>query len=176
MTVKKIITLALFVTCVVGGGEEMRSHPAEQVHFSAEDTSVKRPVPIPDQVLAILKEEEKVRDGLEDEGIPTEQIPLSWFSASTIHLSSSNQVDLVVMGQGPLRGANVIPFWVFISTTRGYQLVLTASEHDLIVMNTRWRGYREIELIYGSAAQVSSVVCRFNGQRYEGHRTTTETH
>jgi hypothetical protein len=169
-----VFLLTFLVICSEASTETKGSHPGEQLRFSAEATSVKRPVPIPQDVLAILRKDEEVRDGLKDEGIPAEQIPLSWFSASAIHLSNPNRVDLVVMGQGPLRGANVITFWVFRATTRGYELVLTAPAHDLIVSNTRWKGYRDIELVSMTARQISTVLLRFDGKTYREHKSMSE--
>lgn len=170
------ITVALLVLCTAATTENKRSHVPEQLHFSAEDNGVKKPVVIPNSVLDILTSDEDVRDELESEKIAAEGVPLWWFSASAIHLSSPERLDLVVMGEWPLSGANVTTFWVFRMTDRGYDLVLRAPAHDLIVNDTRWKGYRDIELISMTAKQMSTVVCRFNGQRYEAHRKKTETH
>jgi hypothetical protein len=172
-----VITLFLFaVINSMGSVQPKTSHGREQLHFSAEDLSVKKPVPVPKDVLAVLMNDKLVRSALENEDPPVEKVPLSWFSASTVHLSNPDKGDLVVMAVESLHGSNVTTFWVFRMTDRGYDLVLKAPAHDLIVMDTHWKSYRDIELISGSASQVSSVVCRFNGQRYEGHRTKTESH
>jgi stringent starvation protein B len=164
---------------VVAGGPDAAEgkqppHPSEQVHFSAEDSGVKHPVSIPKDVMAILERDEMVLTALENENIPAEKVPLSWFSASTIHLSSPHQVDLVVMAVGSLRGANVTTFWVFCSTPRGYKLVLEAAEHDMVVLNTRWKGHRDIELVYMTARDISTVLCRFDGKVYTGYKTKSE--
>jgi len=173
----KETAVALLIFSLIGSAgiaEEAKSHYREQLHFSAEGTSVRRPVPIPEDVLAILRKDDDVHDGLEHEGIAAEQIPSSWFSASAIHLNNANQVDLVVMGQGPLRGANVITFWVFRSTSHGHELVLNAPAHDLIVANTRWKGYREIELVSMTARQISTVLLRFDGKGYKEFKASSE--
>jgi hypothetical protein len=141
-------------------------YPSEQRHFSAEDISVEKPVPIPDSVLTILREDEMVRIALANESIAAENIPLSWFSASAIQLSSPKNVDIVVMGEGSLHGSNVTTFWVFCATPHGYKLVLTAPAHDLIVKSTRWKGHRDIELTSMTAVQTSTVLFRFDGERY----------
>lgn len=149
-------------------------YSSQQRHFSAEVAGVDLPVAIPQDVLAILRNDQMVRNGIEDENLPAEKMPPSWFSASAIHLSNSSKVDLVVVAQGPLAGANVTTFWVFRATSRGYELVLTAPAHDLAVMNTRWKGYRDIELISLTGVQISTVLCRFDGKRYKAHKTSSE--
>jgi len=167
--------LAFFAMCCALPAEgKGRAHTNEQLVFSAEDDSVKHPVAMPKEVLAILQKDEMVGNALENEQTSAEKIPPDWFSASAIHLSNSRQTDLVVMARGPLAGANVVTFWVFCATAHGYELVLTAPAHDLIVRNTRWFGHRDIELLSASAVQFSSVLCRFDGKRYTSYKTKSE--
>jgi hypothetical protein len=171
----KIVSILLVVFSFwtkAGASEE--PHPSAQTHFSAEDSSVKRPVPIPNSVLTVLREDEAVRIALANEGIGAGNIPLSWFSASAIHLSDSKHLDLIVMGEGVLRGSNVTTFWVFCAAPSGYKLVLTAPAHDLIVKNARWKGRRNIELTSMTAVQASTVLLRFNGERYVKHTATSK--
>jgi hypothetical protein len=150
------------------------TYSSEQVHFSAEDEGVQKPVPIPEDVLAILNQDELVRNVLKNEGIPADKLPLSWFSASFIHLSSLGEPDLVVLGEGDLRGANVVTFWVFCSTPHGHELVLMAHEHDLEVKKARWKGHREIEISGETAIQFSSVLLRWDGDKYAAYREKSE--
>jgi hypothetical protein len=170
---------ALFVVFIliggpcVGEGKQGR-HSFNQVDFTAEDSGVKQPVALPDDVLEILKKDATVQSVLENENLPPEKLPPSWFSASTIHLSTANRKDLVVVGQPPVSGANVTTFWVFRATPRGYELVLTAPAHSLTVRNSRWRGFRDIELVSATAVQVSTVLCRFDGKRYAEYKSKSE--
>jgi hypothetical protein len=160
--------------CGRGPAQAKRPIDPEQRQFSAEDEGVKKPVAIPDDVLAILGKDEFVRDALEDEMPPTGKPPRSWFSASAVHLSSPDKIDFVVVGEGKLLGANVTTFWIFRATPHGHELVLTAPAHDLIVMNTRWRGYREIEMSAETAVKFSSVLFRWNGRKYVAFREKSE--
>jgi len=168
------VLLAFLVTCNPGTTLGKAAQPSEQRHFSAEEDGVKKPIPIPEAVLATLKQDEHICSVLEYENISAEKIPASWFSASAIHLSRPEQTDLVVMEVGPLRGANVITFWIFSATTHGYRLVLMAPAHDLIVKNTRWKGYREIELVSMTALEISTVLVRFDGERYNKYKARSE--
>ena len=144
----------------------------EQTHFSAEDMSVQRPVAIPRDLLTILKEDESVQHVLNDYDPRTElkEPPDSWFSASVIHLRDKDQTDFVVVGEGPLAGANMVTFWVFVATPNGYKLVLNAPAHDLEVNRRRWNHYREIEMSAETAVVFSSVLYRWDGTRYVNFR------
>lgn len=149
------------------------SYPPEQRKFSAEDLRVKR-VKIPPEVLALLKKDETVQIMMENDELPVDKLPPSWFSASAIHLSNAKRTDLVVVGVGPILGANVTTFWVFCATDHGYELVMEAPAHDLVVKNTRWKGYRDIELLSATAVQVSTVWLRFNGKQYVRYKAKSE--
>jgi hypothetical protein len=140
--------------------------PAEQTDFSAEDETVKKPAAIPDEVLALLRQDSMVKDVLESEKIPLQKLPTSWFSASAIHLSAPGEPDMIVAAEGTLMEANVENFWVFRHTVHGYELVLNAPAHDLGVKKRRWNGMREIELESATATNVHTVLLRFDGSQY----------
>jgi len=147
---------------------------SEQLHFSAEDTGVKHPVDIPKDVLTILSKDGTVESVLENENIKPVDLPGSWFSASALHLNGHTRRDLIVVGQPPVSGGSVAMFWVFHGTTHGYELVLAAAAHNLIIRNTRWKGYRDIELRQATAGQVSTILCRFNGKQYTKYAAKSE--
>ncbi len=157
-----------------GSGACKQAQSSERQHFSAEGDITKEPVSVPKSVLTILAKDKHVQGLLEDENIQPEKIPSSWFLAGTVHLSSHPKTDLVVMGVGPLRGANVVTFWVFCATVHGYELVLTAPAHDLIVKNTRWKGHYEITLMSATAKEVFTVWYRFDGKRYVEYKSGLE--
>src|SRR5262249_53577152 len=112
----------------------------EQTHFRAEDDGVKRPVTIPQDALIVLSRDKLVRDVLENQNIPAAKIPASWFSASTTHLGSVREIDLIVMSVGPVRGANVTLFWAFRPAATGHELIFAGGGHDLIVKGRRTNG------------------------------------
>jgi hypothetical protein len=169
-----VTLLGFAIICGSCTAETQRTRSPEQVDFSAEDSGVKKPVAVPEVVMDILRKDKGVLNILESENISAEKLPASWFSAATIHLSTPEQKDLVVMGTGPLRGANVITFWVFCAVRRGYKLVMTAPAHDLTVKNTRWKGHRDIELTSMTVARISTVLCRYDGKRYEGYKAASK--
>ena len=162
-----ISALAMAATMV--GAQRAHSRP-EQTHFSAEDEEVNVPVKIPDDVWAILKADEYVLTVMENEDPKLDQVPSSWFSASIIHLQSSNQDDLIVEAEGELRGANVNNFWVFLRRPSGTSLVVNGPAHDLIVRRTRWHGYRIIELDSITCCRLDTTWLRLENGRYRDYR------
>jgi hypothetical protein len=167
----------LLVVCAASGpgaAGRQTSHKFEQRHFSVEAAGVERPVPIPNDVLAILREDESVRSLLDDQGISTDKLPSTWFSASSVHLGDSSETDMVIKGEEPITGANVTTFWVFVATPRGHELVLTTVAHDLLVRNERKNGRPEIQTMSATALKATIVSFRFNGRRYQQFQTQAE--
>jgi hypothetical protein len=89
-------TAALALICILACCAETAQtpYPAEQTHFSAEEEGVQKPVPLPQDVLAILGKDDVVRGQLENANLSPQNIPQSWFSASEIHLSDHRKPDL----------------------------------------------------------------------------------
>lgn len=135
---------------------------------------MENPVPVPDDVLEILKRDHIVRTAIEDQVVPSGRPPQNWFSAALVHLGSRNLVDLVVAAKGPLAGGNVLTFWVFLATAHGHHLVMTASVHNLRIEKTRQKGYRDIEVSSMSAIKLSTVLCQFNGEQYVEYRSSVK--
>jgi hypothetical protein len=173
MRARAAIVLVALVSAV-GAAER---HPAnaasaEQVAFSAEDRSVTRPIGIPDDIAAILRNDAGVRRALEAEHRSADKLPPAWFMASAVHLGGPGEEDIIVVAIGPLRGANIATFWLFRPASRGHELLLTVSEHDLVVTNKRWRGYRIVETASMTAALIHTAWYRFDGRQYRGFKET----
>ncbi len=131
----------------------------EQRVFSAEDEALKHPAPVPPGVIELLTRDSTVRDTLASEHLAGKAIPASWLLASEIHLRSASEKDLIVIGEGPLSGANVTTFWIFRPSGGGYKALLNDAP---------------AELLSATAATMSSVVCKFDGVMYVPTRKTLQ--
>ena len=163
--------LLVFLTCLSAArslpAQNKRPVASEQTVFSAEDSGVKRPVSIPEDVMAILRKDEGVLPVLDYENVRPENLPASWFSAAEVHLTLSSTPDLVVAAEPPLAGGNVDTFWVFRATAHGHELMVTAPAHSLALKSTRSHGYRDIELLSNTAVAFHTVILRFDGTEYK---------
>jgi len=115
----------------------------------------------------MLARDPDVKQILESERLPVEKLPTSWFLASEVHLRGSNERDLVVVGTGPVSGANVTTFWIFRPRGRRFELLLNAPAHWLEIKEARSNGYKDIELVSATAVTVSTVLCEFEGVTYK---------
>lgn len=169
-----LLILAVIVLGVRALSQVEKDNQPEQTSFSAEDVSVTKPVEIPADVRKILVNEESVREALRFEGIAPERLPGSWFSASKIHLGDAREEDLVLVGRGPMLGANITWFCVFRPSANGHELFFDGRAHDLIVTNTVSNGYREIQMLSATGASIHTVLFRFDGKRYRVYRDRWE--
>jgi hypothetical protein len=167
MTTKVSAVFLILICLQLVSAQNTAVSGAEQMHFSAEDESVKRPVVLPDDAVRVLKADPNVMEMLKDQGPSTAKIPEGWLTASTVHLAGFAENDIVVVATGLLRGANVTTFWVLRPGSRGFEVLLTAPAHDLYVRRTRSKGYRDIELLSATAVDVSTISLRFDGHQYK---------
>jgi len=145
-----VLGVCLIATTTTWVESQKRTVPPPQDHFSAEDETLPNPVPLPNDVLALLEKEKRVQDALQNENPPGNKVPASWFSATEVHLSSQAQPDLVVRAEPPLSGA------------------------DLEIRAGRSNGYRDIEMVAMTSREIHTVLYRFDGQRYVVYREKTE--
>ena len=145
-----------------------------QTHFSAEDEGVKSPETLPSEVMQILGEDDRVKNQIENEEPRPAHAPQSWFSASNIQLGPAKTNDLIVQAAGPLVGANVVVFWIFIHQHDEWNLALMIPAHDLIVTPTHFNGYRNIETDGMTCCTITTVRFRFDGREYKRYFSKVE--
>jgi hypothetical protein len=140
----------------------------EQIHFSVED-KLERPIVLPEVVVDLLMNDEIVvrSESCVKKTAALGQTPSSLFLASKVHLDGTDQSDFVILGTGCLLGANIAPFWIVRRTSDGFRIILSWVSHDLDILSTRTNGYHDVRLSSLTAKTVSTVVCKFDGQKYE---------
>ena len=172
-------TTSVFVMAIVAAlpasaqARKSSHQPIVQTHFSAEDEGVKSPITIPREVMGILGEDQMVKVQMENEEPKPAELPQSWFSASKAQLGPKAD-GLIVQATGPLVGANVVVFWVFIQSQDGWKLALMIPAHDLIVTQARFNGYRNLEANAMTCCTITTARFRFNGREYQGYFSKTE--
>lgn len=171
-----LVACALGVACGSASAQKKHHlHPAQdQLAFSADDPGVKEPVALPDTLKPVLAADDYVQRLLEDRKLTADKLPAAWFSAALVRLTDRRQNDLVVVGEGPIRGADGTTFWIFCPTLHGYAQALKVSTHTLVVKDLKTKGARELEAQSPSAGDVFSVSYRFDGQQYKSYKEVSE--
>jgi len=162
------LTLLVVLTApVVFSVAQTTKGAGQQTSFSAEDETVTPPIKAPKQVKDMIAESEFGKLLLQD--TPDHVIPDRWLSVSEADLGPSGEKDLVVLGVGQIRGANVTSFWVFAPSAGEFRLLLYAVGHDLEIKKARSGGYRDIDVLKATATRYSRVQYRFDGRVYRSH-------
>ena len=179
MESKRLVRLclaALLIAMAVGDAfaQTGRRLPKEQTRFGAE-VAITNATEIPSEVLSILREDKRNQSCLKN-GESSTNIISSWFVGSQIHLHGKGNADLIIAAKNPcLLGANLVPFWVFSTTPRGHELVLSVTALGLDVLKTTTNNYRDIRTAAATAGSVRTVIFKFDGKEYRSgkHLTTT---
>lgn len=145
--------------------------PDEQTTFSAEDTRVTRPVPIPRAVLHLLGRDPDVRDALASEGSRLSEPPREWLVASEVHTCESERT-LIVVARGILAGANVTTYWLFRQRSDRFERILKVYGHTLSLGKGRSMGCRDVITWTATAVDSSEALFRFDGRQYRRVRVT----
>jgi hypothetical protein len=146
----------------------------EQSSFNAEEDKVNRAVPVPEGALQLLRSDEQILRYLSAKGESAGDLTTDAFLASEIHLNGPGEIDLIVIGRGRLRGANVVTFWVIRKSAKKFTVILKTVAHDLRIQDDRWNGFRNIETASPIAGTASVVLYKFDGKRYKVFQTKSE--
>lgn len=130
-----------------------RAQSGEQLSFSVDDEDVQRPIPLPPTIGRLLASDPAVKTRLQDERLSSNDLPNSWFQVSAVHLNGPAEKDIVVIGSGLLLGAKVTTFWIFRPKLSGFEMIFTASAHDLIIKQSRTAQYLDIETLAASGTR-----------------------
>jgi hypothetical protein len=136
---------------------QQRSMPES---FSSKTEALKHPVQLPKEVLTLLATD-------------TEDFP----HGSKLPLFSVKGSDYLIIGVGSLRGAHIVPFWIFHQGSSGTSLLFKTRSDDLTVLTRSYNGYPELEStwIYQAGGRIVTERYRFNGKTYVRF-STRETH
>ncbi len=181
--ITKLLPLLILAFGVKGAGsQDVPSPSAEQSQYSMETdvVPIQHPVDVPESVVQLLRTDRLISNCARAAKMSPDQVPALWFVASEIHLDGPHERDLLVQGRdlhaspspnACLMGANIKPFWVFRKTQNDYSLVLSIGAHDLRVLRTRSKGFRDIEVSAMTAVTGYSATYRFDGDKYQASKT-----
>ena len=162
---KMWIAYALFVFAMGTASSQDKAgmtRASEQLQFSA-NGGVQKTATIPDDVLLDLKQDKLVKATLSQghsAGVA------SLLVASMIHLNSSDEEDLVVIGQGELVSYGTTAFWIYRPSPTGYVMIFTTYGGELTVKNSRTKEYRDLVVVTPNGLGFHRAQYHFDGRQY----------
>lgn len=138
---------------------------SEQKFFS--DSPVEHPVTLSPKVLKVLLASQPAKGTFAAMNDSERAEPSQFFQAAEVHLRSSDDVDLVVIGIGRMSGADNTWFWVVRSARQDHpRVVLFSGGSALYLMDTRTNGYRDIRVVWSSASETDTTTYHFSVSDY----------
>jgi hypothetical protein len=173
---KPFTLLTLFMSVSLCFGQRT----AQTLSFSSEDEKVTNFVHLPSSVLVLLlSDKEDFPDGppsnvhCEDHEQAGQELqagdePRPQILCRKVPLSSQAGENYLVIGVGGLRGAHIVPFWLFHHDDHGASL-LFKTRSDQFEITPKWfNGYAELRStwIQGAGATIVTDSFRFDGKKY----------
>jgi hypothetical protein len=132
-------------------------------------------VPLPRDVLNILRKDEFVRKRSLKKGESVQHITASLFVAEEIDLNDDGKPDLAVKGsdESGLSFADRGYFWIFQTVPHGHRLVLSVDGNGFSAMKTKTHGFHSIESGTTIPAFSETELYTYNGREYRLTRRRT---
>jgi len=159
-----ILVLLVVIFCRAISAQTDSLCPHEKDSFGEECFS--GTVPISREVIAAIFQTEEGKLGVSSLTAEQQQHPESLFKAHVLHLGSGSEQYLIVMGSGPMSGADNDWFWIVRQTPAGARAVLWIGALGVTILRRSTHGLRDIESGWCSAAFCETKRYRFNGKIY----------
>ncbi len=82
-------------------------------------------------------------------------------------MNSADQVDLVVIGVAPMKGADAGWFWIVRSARKDPQVVLFGGGDSLEVLDNKTHGYKDVRIAWSSSFETEATTYQFDGGAYQ---------
>jgi hypothetical protein len=156
--------IALVEMALIGRGQEV--HPApEQKLFS--NSPFQHPVTLSTEVLKVLLAAHPAKETFavlnDSERTNASQL----FEAGEVHLNGPDEVDLIVIGMGRMRGTDNSWFWVVRSARKYPEIILFSGGDSLEVLDSKTHGYRDIRAVWMSSLETETTTYHFDGHSYQ---------
>lgn len=155
---------------------------SKSMSFSSEDDKVADFVQLPESVLhALASDKEDFPDGA-PKNLHCEQHeqagdePRPEILCRKLSLSSEPGENYLIIGVGDLRGAHIVPFWLFHRSHDMVSLLLKTRSDQIDILPNRFNRYAEVRStwIQGAGATIVTDRFRFDGKRYVRYNRQTQ--
>jgi hypothetical protein len=151
-TQRLILAVLVVIFCRAISAQTDSLCPHEKDSFGEECFS--GTVPITRDVIEAIFQTEEGRLGAASLTAEQRQHPESLFKAHVLHLGPGSEQDFIVMGSGPMSGADNDWFWIVRQTVSGPRAILWVGALGVSILRRSTHGLRDIESGWCSARSV----------------------
>jgi hypothetical protein len=174
---KPFAVLTLFTSLSLCFGQK----PTQSLSFSSEDERVADFVKLPQSVLVLLlSDKDDFPDGpsnvhCEDHEQAGDE-PRPEILCRRVPLSSQLGENYLVIGAGGLRGAHIVPFWLFHLDGHGASLLFKTRSDQIEIAQKCFNDYAEVRSTWfqGAGATIVTDSFRFDGKKYVRYHRQTQ--
>ncbi len=130
-----------------------------------------RSLPVPPDVVQTILETNTGKQGLSDLSETQRTDVGKLFSAREVRLGQQSERDLIVMGKGPMSGADNTWFWLVRILPDHPRAVLWVGANGIGLLKSNTNGFRDVRSGWCSAAFCETKAFRFERGRYKCVRT-----
>jgi len=170
--------VCLAIALSAAEGQSTRGHtPKEPSSFApdGEDSGLDNAQPPSDAVLDALLNTSEANEAKDDLAILSRDQLRDLFKVVKVHLKDAVEADYVVLGSGPMSGADCFWFWIVRERHAKAKVILFENPLELDFSTRRTNGYRDIRSSWCSAAFCHDRLFRYSAGRYKlVHQHATE--
>lgn len=131
------------------------------------DMPFSHPVSLSPDALRVLLASHPAADTFDVLSDAEKRDPAQLFQAAEVHLGAPDEIDLVVIGLGKMRGAENRWFWVVRSARQNPQVILFGGGDSLEVTDKKTHGLKDIRVVWMSSTETETSVYQFDGGSYQ---------
>lgn len=131
------------------------------------------PVPLPSEVLnAVMRSKEGKLALGEARERHSKLEPATLLKGAPLQLSNSGDPFFILMGSGPLTGADNTWFWIVRQSGHRTSVLLSLHANCVSIGPKKRQGYADVGTSWSSAAVSRTEIFRFNGKHYRLWRSS----
>ena len=159
-----VAALAGFVS--ITRGQEAHPAPAQKL-FSPGDSPIRHPVTLSPGVIRLVLASQPAKETFALLSDSERANPSQLFQAGEVHLSGPDEVDLVVIGLGHMKGADANWFWVVRSARKDPQVILFTGGDSLELLDNKTHGLSDVRSAWSSSFETEATTYQFDGAIYQ---------
>jgi hypothetical protein len=173
MRLVPLFSLALLFGPIAANAQQSSSVSQATATFAEPDERFQHSAPVPNEVVSLLLKTREAKSALEYAPNAETKNVADLFRGVEVHLGDTQEIDMVVLGIPPMRGADNAWFWLVRSAHNSPRIVLFRGGDSLELLSTTTNGYRDVRSRWSSAAgDTRESVFAFDGRKYKLRKET----
>jgi hypothetical protein len=165
----------LLLTAAIGlvplHAQKLKPTPQGSI-YAETDERFEHSTALPNAVLRLILHTPEAKGAMDLANDSERRRIAEYFRTTEVRLSDSGEVDLLVRGSPPMRGANVGWFWFVRSPNNNPKIVLFAIGDSVELLRSKRQGLKDVRSVHTSPVYTHICIYRFSGNIYRLSKET----